>query len=304
MLCKVLDDLNSTAGTSSTADKKLKNMHIVYFPEMSLFLTNIVIPDQHDLSSAKVVVTFAAPDVEKPKTLDVPLKPLTAGLETVDITMHKSSTKAYNMGDNYNEWFSSCFGFEVVFVYLGEHLREALCSTPFPPENSWTSSIVNSIPLFGTSNKSKGILTFADCVPYLVVSQTSLEDVSARLPDGEEMDITKFRPNIVIEGAEKEWEEDYWGELQIGSAKILCAHNCARCASINVDFTTGKFGTDEAGSVLKKLQKDRRIDQGVRYSPVFGRYSFLEPKDNGKVVRIGDEVTLTKRNSELTKFGT
>lgn len=80
--------------------------------------------------------------------------------------------------------------------------------------------------------------------------------------------------------------------------------NCVRCTSLTVDHETGKFGTGPGGNVLKLLQKDRRIDMGHKYSPVFGRYGFL----NHETVRagrqfeisVGDEVEITKRNQERT----
>lgn len=55
--------------------------------------------------------------------------------------------------------------------------------------------------------------------------------------------------------------------------------------------------------MLKMLQKDRRIDPGAKYSPVFGRYSFLDKESEGALVAVGDEVQITKRNTERTVFG-
>jgi uncharacterized protein YcbX len=152
-------------------------------------------------------------------------------------------------------------------------------------------------------------ITFADCAPYLIISEKSVDNVSARLPDGEEMDRTKFRPNIVVSGAEEAFEEDFWGALTVRvgsgpeSVKLLLTGNCVRCQSLNVDYETGKMGTGEAGTVLKKLMKDRRVDAGARFSPVFGRYSFLEPKGDGVTLRVGDEVTVSERGKDRTTFG-
>jgi glycine hydroxymethyltransferase len=63
------------------------------------------------------------------------------------------------------------------------------------------------------------------------------------------------------------------------------------------------MGTDESGTVLKKLMKDRRVDKGARFSPVFGRYSFLEPRGNGTNLRVGDEVVVAERGKERTVLG-
>jgi len=54
--------------------------------------------------------------------------------------------------------------------------------------------------------------------------------------------------------------------------------------------------------VLKLLQKDRRVDLGAKYSPVFGRYGFVGKGGEGRVVRVGEEVWVSGRNKERTKF--
>ena len=51
------------------------------------------------------------------------------------------------------------------------------------------------------------------------------------------------------------------------------------------------------------LQKDRRIDPGMKYSPVFGRYSFIDKATEGIEIKVGDEVKVVKRNKENTLFG-
>ena len=118
----------------------------------------------------------------------------------------------------------------------------------------------------------------------------------------EPMDMTKFRPNIVLSGAEKAYEEDYWANVNVNGIDIQLAHNCVRCASLNVDYKTGKPGKGESGKVLAKLQKDRRVDAGHKWSPVFGRYCFWKSREPSKMLSVGDEVRVTRVNKERTKF--
>ncbi|KAL4749387.1 hypothetical protein BDW72DRAFT_204839 [Aspergillus terricola var. indicus] len=142
-------------------------------------------------------------------------------------------------------------------------------------------------------------ITFADTAPYMVVSDTSVANVTNRM-EGEEMDVRKFRANIVVSGAETAFEEDFWAELVIGDAQVrlLLTANCVRCRSLDVDYETGKMGTGESGKVLKKLMTDRRVDTGAKYSPVFGRYGFLEGQSDLKRVRVGDEVIVARNMKE------
>lgn len=284
-------------------DGSFKNMHTVYFPELTLFHPTIIYPDGAD-EKGGIKVDFRPPSDsgKKPDSLEIPLQPDPAGLPEVEVVMHKSPTTAFDMGSPYNDWFSACLGYTVKLVYLGDNRRQVLMSRS-PNEQqpkSWLSSIASNLPLVGSEEKDT--VTFQDCAAYLVVSQSSLNNVSDRLPDGVDMDVTKFRPNIVIEGADEPWEEDFWAELQIGDAAVTLTHNCVRCASINIDYATGKPGTGPTGEVLKKLQKDRRVDVGSKWSPVFGRYGFPGSNDAGKHLAVGDEVKVLRRNKERTTF--
>lgn len=283
-----------------------ENMAVAHFAQMVLFLTSITLPEGSD--RGKITVTFTPPEGSDsaPKTIDIPLLPDTSNLQIIDINMHNSPTKAYLMPEELCDWFSSCFEFPVVLAYLGDNSREVMFDDmrPKPESTSWLSSISKlSTSILGGSNSDadKGErITFADCASFLITSQTSLDDVSSRLPPGISMDITKFRPNIVLEGSPTAWAEDFWGEVIIGNASFTLVHNCVRCASINIDYRTGKPGEGEEGTVLKKLQKDRRIDSGAKWSPVFGRYGFLDKASEGRKIRIGDEAKVTKVNEERT----
>lgn len=280
-----------------------KNMAVSRYPEMTQFL--------QEIDNDTIIVNYRAfGNAEKIKTLKIPLVPDSEKLEPFDVNLHNSPTAAFRMPEKYNAWFSECFGYEVVLVYLGDNKRAVLFENMQPLEpDPLTRFLKKYVPFAGSYvEKMMGLhqneqwkISFADCAPYLITSHTSLEDVSSRLPEGEEMDMTKFRPNIVIKGAFEAYQEDYWGKIKINNnAEIIMAHNCVRCKSINIDYETGKQGTGPSGEVLKKLQSDRRIDIGAKWSPVFGRYSFWDPKYKSQTVRVGDRVNVTKVNEGLT----
>lgn len=366
MLLKVIPAEDGSGTTT------LKNMHVPHFPEMALFHTDIEYP-QTEKDGGKLNITYhpplsdAAPKPRETNRLEIPLQPNTKSLSPLKIVMHKSPTTGYNMGTEYNDWFSACFGYPVVLAYLGPHSREVLGTLAPAKRDKKTAlrtiresltrsnrkwervlpiliiaSAINILLQGGTLVRdgitpqtarsltptllftvSAAVLyyfyilyaqhedriTFADCAPYLVISETSVDNVSARLPDGENMDRTKFRPNIVVSGAGEAFEEDFWGALTVcaglgrGSSRLLLTGNCVRCQSLNVDYETGKMGTGESGAVLKKLMKDRRVDSGAKFSPVFGRYAFLEPKGEGISLRVGDEVAVAEKGTRRSIFG-
>ncbi|MCJ1308922.1 hypothetical protein MMC25_002577 [Agyrium rufum] len=286
---------------------------------MALYQQELVLSEE-----PLVRVTYIDPDSREGSSIDIPLRPSTNTLKQVDINLHDSPTKAYDMGERYNGWFSERFGYEVMLAYLGPHLRPVLgnlapssepTSRSESSNGSWLNRIANQLPSLGTGPVSTHLketeeygLTFADIAAYLVVTEESLANVSGRLSDGLEADMSKFRPNIVVSGSPAAWDEDYWAGLAVhssdGTAKVQLSltQNCGRCVSVNVDYESGKPAEGELGNVLKKMMKDRRIDPGNKYSPIFGRYGFLEPGSQGEGIKIavGDEVVASKRNSERT----
>ncbi|KAH7355325.1 MOSC domain-containing protein [Rhexocercosporidium sp. MPI-PUGE-AT-0058] len=288
--------------------QKLENMHITKYPSMCLFHPSI--KDNNTL-----VVTYRPPAGKssgKANTLEIPFEPQSLDtLERVPVIMHSSPTTGYNMGERYNKWLSERFGFRVVLAYWGGNPRPVLGNLPGKPANQGRRSantitkVLSSIPVIGPMlEEDDGVIAFNDCAPYLVINESSVADVSTRLPSDVEMDLTKFRANIVVSGLAEAYSEDFWGELTFGDAgsKIILTGNCGRCKSLNVDYHTGESGTGRDGEVLKLLQKDRRVDPGVKYSPIFGRYGFVSKGDEGGVLRVGDEVIVSRKNEERTKF--
>ncbi|KAF7886070.1 hypothetical protein EAF00_010173 [Botryotinia globosa] len=297
---------------------RYQNMHISEFPEMALFHTSI--------TDSTLRVTYHAPSsspqtpVTPHPTLTIHLSPSTLShLSEISITMHKSPMTAYDMGSIYNKWFSQCFKYPVLLAYAGPNRRLVLGNIPGKPAayTPPTRPILQKIPLLNSllpTPKPPSII-FNDCAPYLIITQSSCDDVTSRLPSSSpKMDITKFRANIIISGSPRPYDEDYWGGLTFSSSsssdpnssspkEILLTANCGRCVSLNVDHETGTSAPKEK-EVLKLLMKDRRVDDGMKYSPIFGRYGFLGNGDvnEGKVLRVGDAVQVSRRNGERTRF--
>lgn len=403
---------------------ELKKMQLSSYPQCALFEQTIL---SREDGSKEVLVKWHAPslpategtsggnegvEVEQAEsaklkwleaetiTVELDPPPKIEELESVEVDLHGSPTTCYKVGDEYDRWFSERFGFEVVFVYLGDGKRQILGTSLLPPAptaaqlhassrrqsgqstpqqqqqqqsgagggwlstlsslTSWFPTVPISVPGFiaiqgereEEDQKSKPWITFTDVAPLLITSESSLSNLSARLaPESTstsnestaesthpqvQVPMYKMRPNLVLDGqGEEAWAEDYWGELVITSTsnpaptnsnsskktktKLHLTGNCARCASLNVDYDTGKPAKGEMGTVLKKLMKDRRVDPGMKWSPVFGRYAFVgetlgagvgeegygeeqeqEEEEREVWISVGDEVQVTKRNEERT----
>lgn len=325
-----------------------KNMHVPHFPSMCLFTTELY-PNEEN--PEKVLVKFGLDHTfdkadqkltQDEATLEVPIKPDVSALKQVTVNLHGSPAQGFVMDDKICKWFSDRFGFEVRLNYIGLNKRQVLGNlNPNAPRSfvgdaksakethesakatglngGWLdgikSSVGNVLTTVGTYtglDPYKGIedgLTFTDIAAFLVVNYKSHLDAQGRVQC--DIDIEKFRPNIVVEGTEEAWVEDYWAEIGIGSeedgTRICFTSNCARCASINVDYETGRPAKGSPGDLLKSLQSDRRVDPGSKYSPIFGRYGFLSSKNGVKpehpvTISVGDEVRVTKANEKRTHF--
>ncbi|KAK4650914.1 hypothetical protein QC762_701480 [Podospora pseudocomata] len=292
----------------SEPDGELKKMQVDSHPQCALF--------EQELSGGNISVRYHDPEIQDQdeQPLVIPLTVDTATLAKINVNLHGSApSSAYSMGSPYEDWFSARFGFPIRLVYIGDGKRAVLGDTLPPKQHQqttqngkggWLSSLTSYVT--GRGQEGKPWITFTDVAPLLVTSESSLHDVSARLPADEPMPMYKFRPNIVVDGqGEEAWAEDWWAELTFNNKhKLLLTGNCVRCVSLNVDYETGKPAVGELGSVLKKLMKDRRVDTGSKWSPVFGRYAFPAVMQDSQgasfELRVGDEVEVTKRNAERT----
>lgn len=334
------------------ADGRYTNVQVSRFPECALFA--------QALDGDHVVVTYQDPKAdrerEEQEELRVPLDPAVEDLQangTVDILLFGSATSALRVGDEYDAWFSARLGYRAVLVYIGDDRRAVLAHAPPPPPatapKSWFSFAASFLPSYlhqqqpqqekgGEGEREEEKLVFNEAAPFLITSRASLRDIEARMmPNGEAVDMIKFRPNIVVdevpssssapapvspapndhddneESALRPWDEDFWGEIAVGPSRhrLALTANCARCVSVDVDYATGR----RTDVVLRRLMRDRRVDAGNKWSPVFGRYSFLldgsdtatrgggdalvtSVTEGAADVAVGDEVQVTRRLSE------
>ncbi|NHO33554.1 MOSC domain-containing protein [Acetobacter fallax] len=126
-------------------------------------------------------------------------------------------------------------------------------------------------------------VSFADEFPGLLCTSASLTDLNTRLANPVPM--TRFRPNLVIEGTAP-WEEDTWSRLKIGAAELHLVKPCSRCVVTTTDQDAGTI--PEPGQPLKELAEFRRQPGGI----MFGQNILV--KTPGPI-RIGDSVEILER---------
>lgn len=127
-------------------------------------------------------------------------------------------------------------------------------------------------------------VSFADGYPVLLANTASLAAVNDWLLEAgdEPVPMTRFRPNIVIDGAAP-WAEDGWigRRLRLGDTVLRAAKACDRCVVTTIDQENGDTGRQP----LRALGEYRRFPDGL----MFGVH--LIPEVVG-AVRLGEPVHL------------
>jgi uncharacterized protein YcbX len=120
------------------------------------------------------------------------------------------------------------------------------------------------------------IVSFADAYPFLIIGQSSLDDLNSRLE--EKLPMNRFRPNFVFDGGEP-YEEDNWKKFKIGEVIFEAVKPCSRCVTTTIDQENAAK-TDEP---LKTLSSYRMINNKV----MFGMNLIHEGTG---ILRVGDEI--------------
>ncbi|MFC4535357.1 MOSC domain-containing protein [Sphaerisporangium dianthi] len=166
-------------------------------------------------------------------------------------------------------WFTRLLGKPARLVWLDDPDRSALPSS----HGGLPGEVVN----------------FARDAPILLTSRSSLHRLDEWILEGAmerqddppaPLDMTRFRPNLVIDGAPP-YAEDDWREIRIGSLAFRVSEHCDRCALTTYDPVTLQKGKEP----LRVLKRHRRWDGktwfGIR----------LVPRGRGEL-RLGDPVTV------------
>jgi uncharacterized protein YcbX len=179
------------------------------------------------------------------------------------VTVWGDTLSAAEAGPEAASWFAGFLKRECQLVYMdGDAVR----------------------PVAAEYGQPGDVVSFADAVPLLLATETSLADLNERM--SRPLPMSRFRPNVTIDG-DVPWEEDQWQRIRIGELEFKVTHRCARCVVTTVDQQTGT--KDPNGEPLKTLATFRRDSDGV----YFGQN--LVPRSTG-TIRVGDSVSVV-RNS-------
>lgn len=207
------------------------------------FVTQRTVPR---LALVAPVITETALRIVAPgrAPLEVPLASAHASSRTV--TVWNDEVAAWDEGEVPAAWFSAYAGTPLRLVRFPDDTRRPV------------SARYATIPGSTTA--------FADGFPILLATEESLEDLNRRLRDrgATAVPMSRFRPNVVLAGAERPWAEDDWLALRVGELQLDIVKPCARCLMTTTDQLTGKI--PEPGEPLATLNTYRRWEGQVVFA--------------------------------------
>lgn len=182
------------------------------------------------------------------------------GGELVDVEVWGDEIKATLAGDEAHAWFSAHLGTPTRLVHLDDPTRRAT-----DPDYS----------------SAEDRVSFADGYPLLLTTEASLAALGDLMAEGP-VSMTRFRPNVVIEGAPA-WAEEGWTGVTIGAARFRMAKLCSRCVLTTIDPETAVKGREPLASLARHRRRGKTIPFGIN----------LIPDTPGVMIRLGDRVVPT-----------
>jgi len=189
-------------------------------PEMALF--KLTIGDEHiviDYGQHSIGLSIESPE---------PGATISAQIwdDTVSVT---------EVSPAHSEWFSDLLKIKCRLVSFPEHNARAVD------------------PKYAVNDEH---VSLADAYPFLIIGQSSLDDLNRKLP--QPITMRRFRPNFVFTGGEPH-EEDGWRNFTIGSTRFVGVKRCARCAVPTIDPDTAEKGIEPTRTLATYRKRDNKI---------------------------------------------
>jgi uncharacterized protein YcbX len=110
-------------------------------------------------------------------------------------------------------------------------------------------------------------LSLADAGPLLLTTTASLNQLNDWIGDGH-VEMTRFRPNVVVEDVPEAFEEDTWRVVRLGSVDFRFSEICDRCVMTTLDPQTLVGGKEPLRTLARYRQWDHKTWFGIRLVPL------------------------------------
>jgi uncharacterized protein YcbX len=151
-------------------------------------------------------------------SIDIPFT--TGSSVTATVQVWSDKCKAHYVSPEVDEWFSEILSINCRLVYMPD---------------STTRRVDSRYAL------NKEITNFSDGYPFLIIGQSSLDDLNNRLP--EPIPINRFRPNIVFTGGHA-YQEDQLKHFVINGVDFYGVKRSARCVIPTINQDTAVMGKE------------------------------------------------------------
>ncbi|MBC7826434.1 MAG: MOSC domain-containing protein [Chitinophagaceae bacterium] len=222
------------------------------FPQMALL--------QVQLSDGLLTVQH------KTKNTEMAVVPALSGrIQLATVQVWGDTCRVELVNPELDEWFSDMLSISCKLVYMPDSSKRRV-DTRYATNKELTS--------------------LSDGYPFLIIGQSSLDDLNARL--AEPVPMNRFRPNIVFTGADP-YLEDIMEHFSINSTQFYGVKPCARCVITTID-------QDSAGRSREPLKTLAAYRQ-KRNNVYFGQ-NLLH--DGEGEMHVGDEIKIHQlQNAKL-----
>lgn len=182
--------------------------------------------------------------------------------ETANVKIWSNFCRAQVYESKINDWFSD--------------VLQTNCRLVLMPDDAQ-----RKVNYFYAVHKTDTV-SFADAYPFLLIGESSLEDLNSRLE--KKIPMNRFRPNFVFNNSEP-FAEDKWKKIQIGNTVFHLVKPCARCVITTIDQA---IGISDGKEPLKTLASYRIPKRSIKKKILFGQNLIAE--NVGEVLRVGDKL--------------
>jgi uncharacterized protein YcbX len=218
------------------------------FPQMALLKTKIIdnnLEVTHSSSNHSIILPLNSDNNTKS--------------DRIKVIIWDDECEALIVSKEADEFFSEMIGTKCRLVYMPESEKR----------------IVDPKRKYVLDNH---IVSFADGYPFLIIGQSSLDELNRRLETP--LPMNRFRPNFVFAGGEP-FEEDDWKNILIGEIKFRAVKPCARCVITTTDQETAIRSQEP----LKTLSTFRKIENKILFGMNLISYS-------EGFIKVGDRISL------------
>ncbi|CAH0756314.1 unnamed protein product [Diatraea saccharalis] len=216
------------------------------------------------------ILTLTHPNKE---TIHVNLAEVIALQKPELATVWGVEVPVFDCGSDVSKWFSS----------LINHPTDNFKLVYYSSENCRTLG-GGSIPV-NANFKKDDTGALSDEVPFNLINQASVDDLNERLEDLK-VSPCNFRPNFVLSGTAKPYEEDNWKFIKIGQNIFEVLKPCTRCLFTTIDPETGvRNAKAEPFETLKsyRVTEDPVLLKAIGNSPCMGLQISLRSGSGGQV---------------------